>query len=396
MKHSILLFLLILSVSAKAQFCTNDDRFTEADYFQDNEIDSILNLEYARANDFQDSLNILLLDIYMPNQSEDPLAKRPFVLQMFGGGFVAGNKNLMRGDCMALARKGFVCASINYRLGDVPRAIYRAQQDAHAAMRWIVANADKYGIDTSWLVVGGQSAGAITAGYLQYASQDDWNTAAPSTVDSLGRIDTSGNNLTTTFNIKGIIMNWGAVRIDDVSPAEMIPMIAFHGGEDPIVSIDSTALGSGGSRWLHNVLVANDVCSDLTVAPEAGHSPPILFPPSFRMSKASCFFKSLFCNDCNSVDVEQVIPADCSSTITSTVNINSVREIQVFPNPFEKEINLNGLNGNETLALFNSFGQMLFLGNDISNADLTKLPSGTYFLKIQQDSNSQIIKLIKK
>ena len=178
MKNSITLLLLMLSVSVKAQFCTDDDRFTEVNYFQDSQIDTILDLEYAQAYDFQDSLNILLLDIYMPKPSEDALAKRPFVLQMFGGGFVAGNKNQMRGDCMELAKKGFVCASINYRLGDVAggRGIYRAQQDAHAAMRWLVANADTYGIDTNWLFAGGISAGAITAGYLHYASQDDWNT----------------------------------------------------------------------------------------------------------------------------------------------------------------------------------------------------------------------------
>ena len=190
---------MIGSVRGKAQYCTNNNRFTEVEFFQDSQIDTILNLEYARANDFQDSLNSLLLDIYMPKLVEDSLQKRPIALQMFGGSFVAGDKRQMRGDCIELAKKGFVCASINYRLGDVPRAIYRAQQDAHAAMRWIVANADTYGIDTSWLFVGGISAGAITAGYLQYTSQEDWNREEPGFIDLLGRIDTSGNDLTSTF-----------------------------------------------------------------------------------------------------------------------------------------------------------------------------------------------------
>ncbi len=295
-------------------FCTADNRFTEVNYFEDSEIKVIEDIEYAQAPDSEGILTTLLLDIYMPDSLVDSLEKRPFVLQLFGGGFVAGNKNMMRGDCMALARKGFVCASINYRLGDLPegRAIYRAQQDAHAAMRWIVANADTYGIDTNWLFAGGQSAGAITAANLHYAGQEDWNVVNPSLIDLLGSLNTSGNNLTTTFTLKGLFMSWGAVRIEDVSPAEMIPMIAFHGDEDPIVNIDSTALGSGGSRWLHNALVENNVCSDLTVAPEAGHSPPVLFAPNFRMSKASCFSKSLFCEECNTVYTEEVIEANCS------------------------------------------------------------------------------------
>jgi hypothetical protein len=114
------------------------------------------------------------------------------------------------------------------------------------------------------------------------------------------------------------------------------------------------------------------------------------------MSKASCFFKSVFCDDCNSVYVEEVVAADCSSTMTSTDQANSVSKVQVFPNPFENDIYLNGLIGNEIFTLFNSFGSILFLGNTISNADLAQLASGMYFLKIEQDSNSQIIKLIKR
>jgi acetyl esterase/lipase len=299
----------------ETSLCTDNNRFTELDYFQDSEIDVILDLEYAQAFNYEGELDTLLLDIYMPKLSVDSLDKRPFVLQIFGGGFVAGDKIMMREDCMALTRKGFVCASINYRLGDVSegRAIYRAQQDAHAAMRWIVAHADTYGIDIDWLFAGGQSAGAVTAGYLQYASQEDWNAVEATLEDDLGSLVTSGNSLNTTFEIKGLIMNWGSIRMDDISPDEMIPMIAFHGEDDSLVPIDDTPFGAGGSRWLHNELVANSVCSDLTVAPGAGHSPPVLLPPNFRMPKASCFFKSLFCEGCNSVYVEDNIEANCSS-----------------------------------------------------------------------------------
>lgn len=304
-------------VDTTAVLCTTYNRFTELDYFLESEIDILTDIEYARAEDFEGNVETLLLDLYMPKLSEDTLDKRPFVLQLFGGGFVAGSKEMMGPDCLELARKGFACATINYRLGDVEggRALYRAQQDAHAAMRWIVANADTYGIDTNWLFAGGQSAGGITAGYLHYSSQEDWNTVDATLEQTLGSIDTSGNDLTNTFDIKGLIMNWGSVRIDDVAVEELIPMIAFHGEDDPIVPIDEDGLGlgSGGSRWLHEQLVANGVCSDLTVALGAGHSPPVLFPPSFRMPKASCFFKSLFCDSCSTVYAEENVQANCSN-----------------------------------------------------------------------------------
>jgi acetyl esterase/lipase len=333
----------------------------------------------------------------MPSQSEDSLDKRPFVIQMFGGGFVAGDKVMMGPDCMELARKGFVCASINYRLGDVAggRAIYRAQQDAHAAMRWIVANADTFGIDTNWMFAGGQSAGAIAANYLHYASQADWNMVDSTLVDSLGSLETSGNALTNTFKLRGIINNWGSVRIDDVSPPEMIPMIAFHGEEDPIVPIDSIALGSGGSRWIYNQLVANSVCSDLTVAPGAGHSPPILIAPSFRMPKASCFFKSIFCNVCSSVYETQNVPANCSTTMSAGDNEFSVNQVLVYPNPFHDKLQITGLTGDKYFVLRNISGQRVSEGNNMDELNIAHLTKGIYFISIIGNSTQHVVKLMK-
>lgn len=74
---------------------------------------------------------------------------------------------------------------------------------------------------------------------------------------------------------------------------------------------------------------------------------------------------------------------------------NRVSNITIYPNPFENEVNLKGLKGNETMTLFNSIGNTLYLGNDISNIDLTKLPVGVYFLKVEQESKHQVFKLLK-
>ena len=42
-------------------------------------------------------------------------------------------------------------------------AVYPAVRDAKAALRWIIANAKTYHIDTNYITVGGGSAGAVTA-----------------------------------------------------------------------------------------------------------------------------------------------------------------------------------------------------------------------------------------
>jgi len=118
MKYSTILLLLMLSVGAQAQFCTPDNRFTEVDYFSSEQIDSVTNLTYASFLDNQGNQQDLLIDFYFPGFIEDSLPKRPFILLIHGGGFFVGNKGLMRDKCYEFAKKGFVAATMNYRLGD--------------------------------------------------------------------------------------------------------------------------------------------------------------------------------------------------------------------------------------------------------------------------------------
>ena len=54
-------------------------------------------------------------------------------------------------------------------------AQYAAPEDAKAALRWIVANANAYGINTDHITVGGNSAGSVTTiAYTGISNQDDF------------------------------------------------------------------------------------------------------------------------------------------------------------------------------------------------------------------------------
>jgi len=94
------------------------------------------------------------LDIYVTEkQGEEPL---PLVIWIHGGAWRAGSKN----NCPAkpLVQKGYAVASINYRLSQ--HAIFPAQiEDCKAAIRYLRANADKYGFDPNRFGVWGSSAG---------------------------------------------------------------------------------------------------------------------------------------------------------------------------------------------------------------------------------------------
>ena len=188
----------------------------------------------------------LHLDVFRPKN--DTLQKRPLVMLIHGGAFYFGSKDdkSITQWCRHLTSMGYVTASIDYRIGFLPtmasigRAGYRAVQDAHAAMRFLVSHQDEYGIDTSMLFVGGCSAGAITTLNLAFMTNEtrpEYTYSSFLTPD-LGSIDTCGNSIRCNFRIKGIIDMWGAMPDTALMRNRNIPILAFHGDADDIVPYD--------------------------------------------------------------------------------------------------------------------------------------------------------------
>lgn len=245
--RTLLLSFMIFQMTLHSQYCTSDTRFSDAPYFTNAQIDSNMNVEYAIASDWQGVPTSLTVDVYYPDLLIDPLVKRPFILMIHGGGLVSGSKEQFSTECREFAKRGFVAATINYRLGrdciidsnSYAFAAYRAIQDAHASLRVVVQNASLLRIDTAWMFIGGGSAGAGTSLGLIYLSQAEWDAYNPTVSSTLGNIDTSGNALTNTFSLKGVYNNWGAIGKDFIDQSEMLPMISFHGDADPTVNIDS-------------------------------------------------------------------------------------------------------------------------------------------------------------
>ena len=123
----------------------------------------------------------LYMDVYQP--AGDTARRRPLIILAHGGSFMHGNR---RSDCIPamcreLAQRGFVVASIEYRLTTLPGmatkrnaygAITRAVADGRNSVRWFINDAAKgnaYGIDPGRIFFGGSSAGGILAEQLAYA-----------------------------------------------------------------------------------------------------------------------------------------------------------------------------------------------------------------------------------
>jgi hypothetical protein len=396
------LFLLALTNLVQAQYCTQDNRFTEIEYFPLQDLDSVSNVVYGSAIDYQGTTTALKLDIYFPDQHVDLFNLRPLVLMIHGGGFIAGNKEDRKTECIALAQKGYVAATISYRLGwdtglQRIQAIYRAHQDANASLRYLVSNYSSYGIDTNWIFIGGTSAGAITANNVNYTSQNEWNVQFPGIETMLGSLDTSGNTYTNSFDLKGIFNNWGAVPINSMQSSEMIPQIAFHGELDQTVNID-TATTLIGSRSIHYALLSNNICTDITIDSVGQHG---IFTNRagaiFRASKASCFFRSIFCNDCQDVYTTDSIPANCSSTVS--INEPSVpNNISAYPNPVQEALTVQGIPNNTNVSIYNAVGELKRIEKYMNVIYFSDLEQGLYFVKFENSAVgiNYVLKVLKE
>lgn len=176
----------------------------------------------------------LLLDVYHPeNNSTD----RPVFMFIHGGGFQGGTKTKPEIVEMGnyFTSRGWVFISIDYRTvedlgtiftGIAPQewidftlqnattpgdaktsiAMYAAQRDAKAALRWIMANASTYNINTDFITVGGASAGAVTTIALGISNQEDFRDEIPVTDDPT----LSTTNLNETFVVRSMVDFWGS------------------------------------------------------------------------------------------------------------------------------------------------------------------------------------------
>lgn len=118
------------------------------------------NITYGQADGTE-----LKLDLARP-QGNGPF---PAIVFIHGGGWSGGGRQAYRGQIQEAAKRGYVAATISYRLmkfdekkkeTTTATTIFPAQiHDAKAAIRWVRANAKKYHIDSNRIGVTGGSAG---------------------------------------------------------------------------------------------------------------------------------------------------------------------------------------------------------------------------------------------
>jgi acetyl esterase/lipase len=102
----------------------------------------------------------LKLDLYLP--AAGGAMQRPAIVFVHGGGWRSGVRGNFAPMAIRMAERGYVAATIDYRLAEearYPAAIH----DVKAAVRWVRAHASDYGIDPDRIAIAGASAGGQIA-----------------------------------------------------------------------------------------------------------------------------------------------------------------------------------------------------------------------------------------
>jgi dienelactone hydrolase len=215
---------------------------------------------------FGSNLNIdgsnapLLLDLYQP--TNDTLKLRPLVICIHGGSLISGSRGDMGTFCTDFAKRGYVAATIEYRLGiespksvrTILEALLRGVQDTKAAVRFFRSKAAQYGIDTSQIYLEGSSAGSMVAVHYAYWNQDE----IPPDINQAkwGDIEGASGNPGFSTAIKGIINYCGSILDPTWIDAGEVPVANFHGLLDTIVPPDSGVSDDFGIKMYGGVAIS--------------------------------------------------------------------------------------------------------------------------------------------
>jgi acetyl esterase/lipase len=192
----------------------------------------------------------LKMDLARPKGMTHPA---PAILWIHGGAWRGGNKGEFERLIQESARKGYVAASINYRL--LPKYTFPAQvEDAKCAVRYLRANAEKLQIDPNRIGAVGSSAGAHLSMMLGAMDTGDGLEGDGGSPDASSRVQVvvsyaGPTDLAVPFPIasKKLIADFvggpteekadvakAASPITYVSPGDP-PMLLIQGTKDPLV-----------------------------------------------------------------------------------------------------------------------------------------------------------------
>lgn len=153
---------------------------------------------------------------------KDRSQKQPLFIYVHGGGWCSGLLDMRNTYCQEVCNNGFFGVNIGYQYA--PMMTFPDQfKQIYKAIDWIFDHSDEFNIDTSKVLLGGESAGSYFIFYMAMTSLDH------SYYDKLG-IDFKHRD---EFKVSAMISNCGAINfdtlVDNKFPGIKYMMNAFTG-----------------------------------------------------------------------------------------------------------------------------------------------------------------------
>lgn len=221
-----------------------------------------------------------LFDLYAPK--DDTTGRRPLMIWMHGGGFKFGSRHAAgtRLWCRTFAKRGYVCVAIDYQLGKknfnftfagLLDNCMAALQDVRKAVAYFKSNAARWHLDTTRIILAGNSAGGMLALQAAYSNDAElqrlprtkeaavpgWDAADLSGNGASGEGTNSGGSAgmgvsgehmgsggradrggVDHMGIAAIVNFWGGIFDTLWLRQARVPIVSVHGDRDWIVPYD--------------------------------------------------------------------------------------------------------------------------------------------------------------
>ncbi len=240
------------------------------------------------------------MDIYEP--AGDTMAQRPLLIFAHGGAFIDGSPRTSTSVdfCTQFAQRGYVTASIQYKLADYPAllvdslamfdVVVKAMGDAKAAIRYFNKDAvtnKTYRTDPDRVFIGGNSAGGILSMHMAYLDENDILPEKLNEVyEANGGFEGERGNPGYPSDVIGVINLAGGLNVLSLVDGNSPETFSAHGDIDSVVPFDCNDVYWAdpiigvldmtdicGSSVIHPILDELGIRNELIVYENADHTP---------------------------------------------------------------------------------------------------------------------------
>lgn len=385
---SIVCLVCVFNLQAQCDNRYNEEIFDEV---------SVSTVTYSEVHN-------LKLDIYQA--VGDTETNRPLIILAHGGSFIAGIRTnpSMVSLGNAFAKRGYVVASISYRLMNVfdlwsssstMNGVAKSLSDGRAAIRYFRKTVDEgniYNIDTNQIFFGGNSSGAIIAIHAAFMQEED--ITDPELLNALsnnGGIEGDSGNEGYSSEIRGAISLAGAIAdIHFINESDFNKvLISCHGDEDitvpyfcgePLSGSVPIELCGGGAMLAHTEAIGFTNHQHLLFQ-GAGH-----VPWEYGGATQDLMIDFVSTNlynalDCMNIGVEELA--------TETINI--------YPNPTKDVFTFDVNKTISVVEVYNLNGAKLLRLEHTNSVNIQHLPKGIYMVELttvdQHKSFARVVKM---